>query len=210
MPLPATVELLAAFAALMERRGWRWYVFGAQAVLAYGRPRLTADVDVTVDAVGASATELLAELASAAFIPRGRGFEALITRSRLLPMVHEPTAIPLDIVLAGPGIDQDFLERAQRVDVGGVSVPILCVEDLLATKVLAGREKDLEDVRGILAERRDRIDLARARAVLRELDRALGRPELLESFDRLVAGGDPALPPRRGAPRRRLRLRRGR
>ena len=48
MPVqPAAVELLAALAPVAERWG-RWCVFGAQAVVAYGVPRLSADVDVTL------------------------------------------------------------------------------------------------------------------------------------------------------------------
>jgi hypothetical protein len=30
-------------------RRLRWYVFGAQAVVVHGRPRMTGDVDVTVE-----------------------------------------------------------------------------------------------------------------------------------------------------------------
>ena len=45
---PAPVELLATLAPVLAARGDRWYVFGAQAVLVWGRSRLTADVDVTV------------------------------------------------------------------------------------------------------------------------------------------------------------------
>ena len=44
---PAGRELLAALAAVLNRWG-RWYLFGAQAVVAYGVPRLSADVDVTL------------------------------------------------------------------------------------------------------------------------------------------------------------------
>jgi len=44
---PAALELLAAVAPVLARWG-RWYVFGAQAVVAYGVPRLSADVDVTL------------------------------------------------------------------------------------------------------------------------------------------------------------------
>jgi hypothetical protein len=40
---PAAVELLAALAPVAERWG-RWCVFGAQAVVVYGVPRLSADV----------------------------------------------------------------------------------------------------------------------------------------------------------------------
>ena len=43
----AVAEILRAARALFESLGARWYVFGAQAVLVWGRPRLTGDVDVT-------------------------------------------------------------------------------------------------------------------------------------------------------------------
>jgi hypothetical protein len=43
---PAAVELLLALAPVAERWG-RWCVFGAQAVVVYGVPKLSADVDVT-------------------------------------------------------------------------------------------------------------------------------------------------------------------
>ena len=49
MPSPtAPAELLAALSRVLADWGASWYVFGAQAVLVWGRPRLTADVDVTV------------------------------------------------------------------------------------------------------------------------------------------------------------------
>jgi len=44
---PAALELLVALAPVLSRWG-RWYVFGAQAVVMYGVPRLSADVDVTI------------------------------------------------------------------------------------------------------------------------------------------------------------------
>lgn len=48
MPVPpAALELLIALSPVLARWGG-WYVFGAQAVIAYGFPRLSADVDVTL------------------------------------------------------------------------------------------------------------------------------------------------------------------
>jgi hypothetical protein len=44
---PAALELLTALAPILARWG-RWYLFGAQAVILYGVPRLSADVDVTL------------------------------------------------------------------------------------------------------------------------------------------------------------------
>src|SRR5262249_46485204 len=158
---PGPAELFAAFDRVMQERGWRWYVFGAQAVLAYGRPRLTADVDITVEPTGAGAADLVAALASNGFELRFPLSPEHLRDARLLPMVHAATAMPLDLVIAAPGLDEEFLARARPVDLGGVLVPVISVEDLLAMKVLAGRRKDLEDVRGVLIEQRGRIDLAR-------------------------------------------------
>jgi hypothetical protein len=44
---PAAVDVLAALVGVLPRWG-PWYLFGAQAVVAYGVPRLSADVDVTL------------------------------------------------------------------------------------------------------------------------------------------------------------------
>lgn len=44
MPSPAgPADLLADLAGALDAIGVRWYVFGAQAALIWGRPRLTTD-----------------------------------------------------------------------------------------------------------------------------------------------------------------------
>lgn len=45
---PGPADLLADLAHEFARLRVPWYVFGAQAALIWGRPRLTTDVDVTV------------------------------------------------------------------------------------------------------------------------------------------------------------------
>ncbi len=44
----AAGRLLRALAPVLRRFGDRWYLFGAQAAIVWGRPRLTGDVDVTL------------------------------------------------------------------------------------------------------------------------------------------------------------------
>ena len=57
------------------------------------------------------------------------------------------------------------------------------------TKVLAGRTKDLEDVAGILRERRSRLDVSRIRSTLRLLEEALGQSDLVRAFEALLDRG---------------------
>jgi hypothetical protein len=177
-------ELLGGLASAFAELGSRWYLFGAQAVVLWGRPRLTADVDVTVEIEPARVPRLLEALSARGFELRLRsGVEQFVARTRVLPLRYVLGELQVDVVLAGPGLEEAFLERAVVVDVNGVAVPVLAPEDLVVTKILAGRPKDLEDVRGILAERRDRLDSEAIRATLRLLEEALGQSDLLPRFE---------------------------
>ncbi len=53
-------DVLQAVSAAFRERGIRWYVFGAQAVLAHGLPRLTSDIDITLEHEGEDNGALLA------------------------------------------------------------------------------------------------------------------------------------------------------
>jgi len=165
-----------------------WYLFGAQAVQVWGLPRLTADVDVTVRLRGENPSRFVAAMKTAGFDLRVADVDDFIRRPRVLPFVHRDSQIPLDVVLAGPGLEEEFLERARSVDLGGVTVPVISPEDLLVTKILAGRPKDLEDVHGILRERLGELDLSRVRRVLTLLEDALTQSDLKPLFEeQLVA-----------------------
>jgi hypothetical protein len=201
VPSPASPigELLAAVRAALEPFGIRWYLFGAQAAILYGAARLTADVDITLDAGPHPVEDVLAALEARRFAPRVRNALAFVTETRVLPMVHGPTRIPVDLVLAGPGPEQRFLERAEVRLIDGVPVPVAASDDLVVMKVLAGRPLDLEDVVAILVAQGPRVDLERATATLRLLEQALDRRDLVPRLEQARAearrgGGGPRTP----------------
>jgi hypothetical protein len=172
-------DLGSAFAAL----DLSWFLFGAQASILYGAARLTGDVDVTVRPGPASSpVDWMPTLQQHGFDLRF-GDEAFAATTRVLPLVHRATGLPTDMVLAGPGLEEQFLERAVTRDIDGVSVPVIEVTDLVILKVLAGRPKDVEDVVMLLGVQRQHVDLARARDVLRLLEQALGQSDLLNTLD---------------------------
>lgn len=183
----AVAELLADLAAALEDARTRWYLFGAQAVILYGVPRLTADVDVTVELGARPTAGLVTALEHRRFelrVPDAQGF---VERTRVLPLVHAPSRIPVDAVLAGPGIEEIFLDRAVVHRVEGVSVRCAAADDLVAMKILAGRPKDLDDVAAILSVQGAALDARRARETVGLLERALDRADLLPTFDQLLA-----------------------
>ncbi len=179
----SALDLLASLAGIFGEGEIRWYLFGAQAVVVWGAPRMTADVDVTVEIEPEAAHALVAELERADFQLRIRDVEGFVEQTRVLPFVHQPTQLPVDVVLAGPGLEELFLERARLVEMGGIEIPVIAPEDLIVTKILAGRPKDLEDVRGILRERRTTLAVDQIRATLELLEQALGQSDLLPVFE---------------------------
>ena len=180
-------ELLADLARGLGALGVRWFVFGAQAAILHGSARLSADVDVTVDLGTRSSRELVDVLSREGFELRVADAQGFVEATRVLPLVHRASRMPLDIVLAGPGLEEQFFVRATERRVGDTLVPVVSAEDLVAMKILAGRPRDMEDVTSIVRARRD-LDVEAIRGTLRLLERALDRADLVAELERVIAG----------------------
>jgi hypothetical protein len=102
-----------------------------------------------------------------------------------MPFVHEATGMPLDVVLAGSGLEDEFLQRAVPTDIGGTRVPVIELSDLIIAKVLAGRPKDVDDARALWQLHRQEADARRIRHILQLLETALSQSDLVSSFDRI-------------------------
>jgi len=175
-------ELLADLVRAFDALGIPWYLFGAQAAIVYGVARLTADVDVTIREPDIAAGEWLAALETHGFARRFAD-PAFVERTRVVPVVHVPSGLPVDIVIAGPGLEEEFLRRAVVQTIDGVAVPVVEIADLVILKVLAGRPKDFEDVVTLCRIHGDDIDAVRVRTVLAMLESALGQNDLLATFE---------------------------
>ncbi|MEO8680257.1 MAG: hypothetical protein ABI665_14495 [Vicinamibacterales bacterium] len=108
---------------------------------------------------------------------------AFVRRTRVMPFVHTATGMPLDIVLAGSGLEEEFLARAKAIDIGGTSVPLIDLADLIIAKVLAGRPKDIADATGLWRLHGGGLDANRILATLRLLEEALGQSDLVRAFE---------------------------
>jgi predicted nucleotidyltransferase len=176
-------QLLARIAEALDGARIRYMVIGGQAVLVYGEPRLTKDIDVTLG-VG------LDRLDDVVSVVRSLGFEELVdpatfTRETMvLPCQDPDTSIRIDFVLSESGYEQEALARARTIRTGGADVRFAAPEDLVVHKIIAGRARDLEDVRAVLAKNPgiDRDVVAQA---LEELGRAI-EEDLVRRFDEVA------------------------
>ena len=98
--------------------------------MVWGRPRLTTDVDVTVKC-GVSTEHLVRTLDAHGFSLRLDATDTFVRTTRVVPLEHRASGFALDVVLAGPGLEDRFLDRGIPVDVAGTSIPFISPEDLL-------------------------------------------------------------------------------
>lgn len=187
----ALADLARAFAAVRAR----WYVFGAQAVVAAGVPRATADIDVTVEVPRGGARALTTALERHGFSLRPVGdVTTFIAETRVIPVDHVASELPVDVVLAGPGLEEEMLARVQRRTVGGVEIPFVDTADLIALKLLAGRDKDLEDVRSLVRAAPPELSFEVARQRVADLGALLDDTTLIATLDRILAAEGAAAP----------------
>lgn len=163
---------------LFDELALTWYVFGAQASNIYGTPRATADVDVTFEPPPQMSTFIEA-LGRHGFEPRVDDPVQMAETVSVLPAIHTATGIPIDFVVGRSGLEAEFLTRTRTVPLEpDLLVPIISPEDLIISKILAGRPKDLADAKSVfLAEKP--LDIDRVRGVLQLLEEALGQSDLV-------------------------------
>jgi hypothetical protein len=160
-----------------------YMVIGGQAVLLYGEPRFTRDIDITLGLDAGGVERILA-------LANGLSLRCLVEnptefvgRTMVLPCLHDASGIRIDFVFSWSAYENEALRRARSVAIEGTPVRYATVEDLVIHKLIAGRPRDLEDVASVLVRQPD-LDLAYVRSWLGQFEEALSRPlrPLLESL----------------------------
>ena len=182
MPSPVAT-VLADLADALEGIGAGWYLFGAQAALLRGSRRLTADVDVTLLPGDCATSAIVDQLVRAGFGLRVKSDESFIQATRVLPVTHVATNMPVDVVLGGPGLEELFLESSEPLEIEGSRIQVPTAEHLVVMKLLAGREKDLEDATAI--GRANALDNSAIEALVESIATGLGEDDIRRAFAEL-------------------------
>lgn len=178
--------LLEKLANELVRRDLPYMVVGGQAVLVYGEPRLTRDIDVTLGVDIDRFAEVKAAALALGLTPLVDS-DSFVQDTMVYPCVDGASGIRVDFILSFSPFETEALSRAREVRVGTTPVRFVSLEDLIILKLVAGRERDLEDIRTLMAKNRD-IDRDWIERWLGELGQALDA-DLRAVFRALSAGG---------------------
>ncbi len=165
--------LLKSLAAALAARDIPYMVMGGQAVLLYGEPRMTRDIDITVGVGVERQGEVRRLVADLGLTPLAD--EAFTLRSMVLPSEEAASGIRVDFVFSWSAYEQEAIERGRQVDLEGTAVRFTSPEDLILQKVIAGRPRDEEDVKGVFAKNPG-LDVDYVRRWLKEFSASLKEP----------------------------------
>lgn len=178
-------ELLEKLALELEQRKIPYMVIGGQAVLAYGEPRLTRDIDLTLGWNSDRAEEIIR-------VADGLGWKVLsdspiefAEKTMVLPCQDPRTGIRIDFIFSFSPYEAEALRRVKRLKIGKTEVCFASVEDLIVHKMVAGRPRDLEDVKNVLLKNPS-LDEKYVKQWLAEFEKLLDRP-LLAPYSSLAS-----------------------
>lgn len=144
-------ELIKRIAAELARRDIPYMIIGGQAVLLYGEPRLTKDIDITLG-LGVEKLSVIKEVVRALGLRIDlENVESFVTETMVLP-TSDKKGLRIDFLFSITPFERAAIERAREVKFDEVTVRFASLEDLIIHKMVAGRPRDIEDVRSILAK----------------------------------------------------------
>ena len=130
-------------------------IIGGQAVLLYGEPRMTKYIDITLglgiensDKIFCVVKQLKLEV-----IPDNP--QEFIKKTMVLPVRDEKSKIRVDLVFSYSHYEKQAIENGKKVIINNTEINFISLEDLIIHKIIAGRARDLEDVRSILIKNKN-------------------------------------------------------
>ena len=103
----------------------------------------------------------------------------------MLALYHAKSGIRVDLIFSFSSYENVALKRVVKKNILGEEVCYASVEDVLIHKMVAGRPRDLEDVRGILTRPHSRDD-SYVLKWLREFEGVTGRV-LGQEYSRILS-----------------------
>lgn len=158
-------SLLTRLSATLEGAAVPYMLTGSLASTLYGEPRSTADIDVVVVLTGASLAALLAALPDDRYYVSEEAARDALRRQGQFNVIDLETGWKVDIILRKRrAFSETEFERRVSRELLGVRVQVCTAEDSILSKLEwarlgGGSERQLRDVRGMVALRQGELDL---------------------------------------------------
>jgi predicted nucleotidyltransferase len=166
-------RLLRRIASALQKHDIPYMVIGGQAVLLYGEPRLTKDIDITLGVGIDFLIQIERIVKLAGLSPLVSNVADFVKETMVFPVQDRKSGIRVDFIFSSSSYEKQAIQRALGVHFGKTMVKFAAVEDVIIHKVIAGRARDMEDVQAIMLKKHD-CNISYIGKWLKKFDTALG------------------------------------
>lgn len=179
-------KLIKKIGLRLDKAEIPYMIIGGQAVLLYGTPRLTRDIDVTlgIDTDKFPLIEMVCKKLELKILPKNP--EDFAKDTKVLPAEEAKSKIRVDFIFSFTPYERQAIKRAKEVLINGYPVKFGSCEDVIIHKMFAGRAIDEEDVKNMLIKNRNKTNLKYIEKWLSEFSRSPGQKGILRKFNSLL------------------------
>jgi Nucleotidyl transferase of unknown function (DUF2204) len=168
----------------LKKKEVPYMIIGGIGNLVWGEPRLTVDIDITIYISDVKEHDFIREVGSR-FRMLVDNPDDFVKKTRVLPIEIKEN-VKGDIIFAGLEYEKIAIERAVDVEISKNNrVRVCTAEDLVIHKAISEREKDWQDIEGILLRRGSLLDNDYILNWLSQFASVLDRPGILKRFEEL-------------------------
>jgi hypothetical protein len=167
---------------LCQTNAWPFCIIGGLALIRWGEPRETVDVDITL-LTGFGTEETFIGPILSNYPARISEAKEFALRNRVL-LVRSEEGVGIDIALAALPFEENAIQRSSLFQFApAVELRTCSAEDLIVFKAFAARAKDWMDVESVLIRRSRQLDWRYIRTQLEPLVQLKGAPEILVELE---------------------------
>jgi predicted nucleotidyltransferase len=179
-------KIIRKLGRLLDSAKIPYMIIGGQAVLIYGTPRLTRDIDITLGVNLDKLPEVVKVVNTANLMIIPAKYKRFVAQTMVLPTEDKSSGIRVDFIFSSTSYEQQAIQRTKKVKIGQVMVNFAALEDIIIHKIFAGRPRDLEDAQSIIIKN-SYFDRKYIRHWLKLFaDSSETEPDLMVLFNRLL------------------------
>ncbi|MFH1227470.1 MAG: nucleotidyl transferase AbiEii/AbiGii toxin family protein [Planctomycetota bacterium] len=179
-------QVIIKVARALDKARIPYMIIGGQAVLIYGEPRLTRDIDITLGADTGRLPDLMEAVKEAKLTAIPKDYRSFAAKTMVLPVRHKATGIRVDFIFSFTPYEKQAIKRSKKIKIGRSAARFASLEDIIIHKIFAGRARDIEDCRTMMIKHPD-FDRSYIRKWLNQFDKLSESPHcLLKTFTKMV------------------------
>lgn len=162
-------DILETVCSYLNSKAIDYVLVGGIAVIAYGNPRTTVDVDIIVQLGEDKIEEFAGFLKSEGFFSDPHDLRKALHEKSHFTAEMKDTLFRIDLKGVYNENDKRTMNNRKKIEFEGIPMFIASPEDTIAHKLLYGSEQDITDAEGIYVRQIKKLDVPYLKKICREM-----------------------------------------